>query len=114
MSVDDPLDAVTGSISDGDPVDWEATQSSASDAEKQASLRALRDVERVARGYRVLHGDDPERRRVAGNGGTLRAIGPTQWGDLTILELARAGTSGEVWRAWDQWLQREVALKFLQ
>jgi TolB-like protein/Flp pilus assembly protein TadD len=39
---------------------------------------------------------------------------PTRWGDLTLLELIGTGARGEVWRAWNPTLQREVALKFLQ
>ena len=67
MSADDPIDDVAGSISDGDPVDWELAESSTTDEQDQASLQALRDIERVALGYRVLHespaADDEKRRR---------------------------------------------------
>ncbi|HET9326088.1 MAG TPA: protein kinase [Candidatus Eisenbacteria bacterium] len=117
MSADDPVDAVTGSISDGDRVNWELAESSAADESDKASIDALRDIERVARGYRMLHASS----RVHGGSGdgadgaeSRGRLTPAQWGDLTVLELARAGANGEVWRAWDRWLQREVALKFLQ
>jgi Tol biopolymer transport system component len=111
MSTEDALDAVTSSISDGDPVDWETATSSTNERE-QASVQALRDVERVALGYRMLHASAiPHENAPAAPRGRS---GPRQWGDLTILELARAGATGEIWRAWDPWLQREVALKFLQ
>lgn len=45
------------------------------------------------------------------SGGTA---GVEQWGDLILLEPIGTGARGEVWRAWDSTLQREVALKFLQ
>ena len=114
MSADDPLDEVTGSISDGEPVDWGLAESGTLDEKEQASVRALRDVERIAEVHRVLHRTPvPGGAAASGAGGAGKA-GPAPWGDLTLLELARAGASGEVWRAWDAWLQREVALKFLQ
>ena len=117
----DPIDAVTGSISDGDPVDWALAESGTRDKKEQASLQALREVERIAYGYRVLHqsaapGTAEPGDAARGEPGDAARAKPRamQWGDLTVLELARAGASGEVWRAWDPWLQREVALKFLQ
>src|SRR5262249_25345493 len=115
MSGDDPLDDLTGSISDGDAVDWELVESSVTDEEELATVRGLRDVERVARGYRALQASPPLHSPGAGEmNGAPGGQGRAEWGDLTILELARSGASGEVWRAWDPWLQRQVALKFLQ
>src|SRR5262245_19772444 len=115
MNTEDPIDAVAGSISDGDRVDWELAESSATDGTDKASIEALRDIERVARGFHVLQ-TSSHPRDVSGDGATPPSgqLGPAQWGDLTVLELARAGANGEVWRAWDRWLEREVALKFLQ
>lgn len=50
-----------------------------------------------------------------GSPGTSGTGSPIQrWGDLVLLERIGAGARGEVWRAWDPSLQREVALKFLQ
>src|SRR5215831_1721839 len=115
MSADDPIDEVTGSISDGDPVDWQLAESTATDERELASLHALRDVERVVLGYRILH--ESPGAGLAGDEESASArgkLGQRQWGELTVLELVRMGASGEVWRAWDPWLQREVALKFLQ
>ncbi len=113
MSADDPIDKVTGSISDGDPVDWTLAESG--DEADRARVEALRDVERIAEVHRVLHRSPAQ--AVSGREDRAASRGPAgtaTWGDLTLLELARAGASGEVWRAWDGWLQREVALKFLQ
>jgi len=114
MSTDD-LDTVTGSISDGSPVDWERAESSVVNEEEQAQLHALREIERVARGFHAIQASPlPGEVSASPEPAAAAQSGRMQWGDLVILELARSGASGEVWRAWDPWLQREVALKFLQ
>lgn len=118
MSTDDPLDAVSGSISDGDPVDWDLTESAQLDADERESVQALREVERVVEYHRALQrSPSPGGIQVlAGSAAGASHSNRTGqvWGGLTLLELARAGVSGEVWRAWDAWLHRDVALKFLQ
>jgi Tol biopolymer transport system component len=113
MSADDPFDSVTGSISDGSPVDWDLAETSAGDEEEQARLRVLRDIEKVAQGFHALQASPvPGELEVSAEISVKSER--RQWGDLVVLELARSGANGEVWRAWDPWLQREVALKFLQ
>jgi Tol biopolymer transport system component len=108
MSTEDPLDELSRSISDGDSVDWDLAESGTLDASQRESVTALRYVERIAEVHRALH------RPRSPDSATGTKAGRSHWGDLTLLELARTGASGEVWRAWDVWLQREVALKFLQ
>lgn len=104
----DPIDDACRSIDDKKSVDWSLTDSKVSNARDQASARALRDLERIAEVHRAFQ-KPPE----PGSPGRPQVSQPEPWGHLSILELARTGTSGEVWRAWDTWLQREVALKFL-
>lgn len=109
MPTDDHLDALAGSVSDGSPVDWKTAESDAGASRGEASVRALRDVARIADFNRGLQRSPlSEERRIASN------PEPERWGDLTLLERVGAGASGEVWRAWDARLHREVALKFLQ
>src|SRR5262245_12095693 len=112
MSPEQPdLDALSDSVASGESIDWDALESGASDPARRAQLQALRGVARI-----VEYHQDLQRTATAGGSGLSRSgsVRPEPWGDLTILELARAGANGEVWRAWDAWLQREVALKFLQ
>ena len=37
-----------------------------------------------------------------------------RWGQFALLEKVGAGATGEVWRAWDETLHREVAIKFIK
>lgn len=105
---EEPIDEACESIDDGQSVDWDLTESKLTNAPDHGSVRALRGLEKIAEFHRGLHhppeGVPADRTRVTT---------PEQWGHLTLLELASSGKSGEVWRAWDAWLQREVALKFL-
>src|SRR5215831_532834 len=113
MSPDDPdLDALSDSVAHGEPVDWDAVQSGASDPAQRAQLDALRGIARIVE----YHQDLQRTATATASAGSSHpgSVRPEPWGDLTILELASAGANGEVWRAWDAWLQRDVALKFLQ
>jgi serine/threonine protein kinase len=113
MDPDDVLDDLVGSVSDGLAIDWERSDSAAADP---ASLRAVHDLERIAEYHRRLQRAplaDRARTEGAGMDPVAGVRPPEPWGHLALLELASAGASGEVWRAWDTWLQRDVALKFL-
>lgn len=110
MSADsDRLDDLAGSVSDGDTIDWAGVGEHAAES---AGFAALHDVARIADFNRRLQrppGEGP------GEGGAPgRPAEPRRWGDLLLLEPVGSGASGDVWRAWDLKLEREVALKFLQ
>src|SRR5262245_36021408 len=111
MPTDDRLDSLAGSVSDGGPVDWEGAESAAAGGgdEERSSLRALRDVARIVEFNRGL-----QRSLSPGGEPASNAGGPARWGELMLLEPVGSGASGEIWRAWDATLRREVALKFLQ
>lgn len=106
MSAEDrALAALTSSVADGDPIDWERAQDALAPASRRL-VPHLRLVESISQVYRTLSlpeaAPDQESRE-----------GPTHWGPLLLLERIGEGTSGEVYRAWDPHLQREVALKLL-
>jgi len=106
---DETIDLFTSSVSDGTPVDWEEGGSELD----PHTVEALRDVSRIADFHRALQrtGDPPP----AGETSAPSSPAPLErWHDLTLLERIGAGARGEVWRAWDATLQRQVALKFLQ
>jgi serine/threonine-protein kinase len=100
------------SIADGSQVDWEAAEAHASDDEK-AIIRQLRILSNLAVLHRSLpataQGESPAitRRPQAGP-----AIG--SWAHLALVERLGGGSFGEVYRAWDRQLEREVALKLMR
>lgn len=83
-------------IADGTPIDWHA----AAGERAEELLEELRVVAAIA---------DLHRAPASKTGDGM----PTQWGHLTLLERLGAGTSGEVFLAVDNRLNRDVALKRL-
>ena len=99
------LDDIAEAVLDGEPIDWASAESSAQEAAKPF-LRHLRVVASVADAQRsALPGVPPAP--------TLSSPAPGHWGHLRLIEQIGRGTFGEVFRAWDTRLDREVALKLL-
>src|SRR5438105_13233578 len=97
------LDLLVDSVASGESVDWSAAEATAGSGLERSSLHALRDLERIAAFHRSLQRATPM--------GEEREGG--RWGELLLLERVGSGASGDVYRAWDPALQREVALKLL-
>ncbi len=89
------LDDLAGAVLDGGDVDWTTAESSA-DADIRPLIQHMRLVASVA---------EVHRQALPGDGET--------WGHLQLLERVGQGAFGEVFRAWDTRLDREVALKLL-
>jgi len=104
----DRLDTLLQSLSEGHTVDWGAEDAQALDAGSRSHVRGLRDVARILEFNRAMQ-RSPEPLAAA-----TPTAGPRRWGALLLLERIGAGASGEVHRAWDPALEREVALKLLR
>jgi eukaryotic-like serine/threonine-protein kinase len=99
-----PIDLLVKAVLDGQPIDWNTTESSAWSEDRRAQIRHFRTLAAIA----ALHRESEAER-------TEQPLATTEsWGSLRLLERIGAGSFGEVYRAWDTKLDREVALKLLR
>jgi serine/threonine-protein kinase len=105
-------DALLESLADGAEIDWVATEAAAKSADERRRYGNLRLVARVAELHRtlVLEEDVHPAPRVAG----APVADPDTWGHLSIRARLASGAFGQVFRAHDPQLSRDVALKLLR
>lgn len=96
---------LSDAVNDGAPVDWEAELSAR--PREEGALRSLRQLEAVARAHRAIAS------ALAGPPAEPHEALPAAvyWGPLRLAELVGQGAFGDVYRAIDTRLQREVAVK---
>ena len=102
MKDDSSLDAIAAAIADGVTLDWDALAAQHGDPPVAAVVRNLRVLSTIA----VEH-----RQTVAG--GATRRFEGTTWAHLRLIDRVGSGAFGDVYRAWDPQLEREVALKLV-
>lgn len=120
MASEEPLLDVAAALADGTAVDWESAAQAMDNDEDRRLLAELRFIAGMARsatagGSSVVvtpaatqTAEPPE-----GSPQTNHSSGDF-WGPLRIIEHIGRGTFGDVYRAWDTRLDREVALKILR
>ena len=112
---DDSLIELAAAVADGVPIDWaSATQTlgTADDLRPLDGLKLIADVTRE-RGVALPPPPDATRPDTARHGPDAEGQ-HEHWGPLRIIEQVGRGTFGDVYRAWDTRLDREVALKILR
>ncbi len=101
------LIALGNDVSDGKTVDWELADRRATDPDARVLLGNLKRLEAVIHAHRSGSG--------GGSATSPRAVEPptTYWHHLVLFESVGSGAFGNVYRAWDTKVDREVALKLL-
>jgi serine/threonine-protein kinase len=110
------LDELADAVLDGVAVDWDSAESSAGDPQREA-IRQLRILAGIARLHRSL-GETPSAPASSSASSAPETVeGPrpvlARWGRLELHERIGRGSFGEVFRARDPKLDREVAVKLL-
>jgi tetratricopeptide (TPR) repeat protein len=107
---DRQLIEIAAAVADGTPVDWAAAYAGAVTDGERELLRELEFIAGLA-GPTSSLADGATPAHLVNH--TVESV-PAEWGPLRVLELVGRGAFGDVYRAWDPGLDRQVALKILR
>lgn len=105
---DEDFADIAGAVLDGGSPDGTGTKSGA-DVYRQAVIRQFQVLSEIVGVHRRPETNSPETEKTESPRDTLGT-----WGPLRLLERIGQGAFGDVYRAWDGGLDREVALKLLR
>ena len=111
------LDELAAAVADGRVLDWDNLESSARDEDERSSIRRLRAIAAIGHAHTELTLSDSVSESLSVRSllqGEDDPSTPSTWGTLQILNRVGRGRFGDVYRAWDPSLDREVALKLLR
>jgi serine/threonine-protein kinase len=107
-------DALLESLADGVEIDWAEVDAAAKSSDERRRYGNLRLVARVAELHRTLVVEEEDAAHVSRVGGETPGADPDTWGHLSIRARLASGAFGQIFRAHDPQLNREVALKLLR
>ena len=100
------LDRIAEDLADGKVIDWESSKQSITG--KRRLIDQLNAIARISAAYELNSQNSHSEPSVAKEQVVF------EWGHLQVLEKIGEGSFGEVYRAYDSVLDREVALKLLK